>query len=63
MQVAGGLFAQKGYRATSVRDIADAAGIQSGGLFPAHFKSKDSIGDEILSAFIDDVSADYRRRR
>ena len=59
VQVAGGLFAQKGYRATSVRDIADAAGIQSGSLYH-HFKSKDSIGDEILSAFIDDVLADYR---
>jgi AcrR family transcriptional regulator len=42
-----------------VRDIADAAGIQSGSLYH-HFKSKDSIGDEILSAFIDDVLADYR---
>jgi AcrR family transcriptional regulator len=59
VQVAGDLFAQKGYRATSVRDIADAAGIQSGSLYH-HFKSKDSIGDEILSAFIDDVLADYR---
>ena len=59
VQVAGDLFAQKGYRATSVRDIADAAGIQSGSLYH-HFKSKDSIGDEILSGFIDDVLADYR---
>ena len=59
VQVAGDLFAQKGYRATSVRDIAVAAGIQSGSLYH-HFKSKDSIGDEILSGFIDDVLADYR---
>jgi AcrR family transcriptional regulator len=59
VQLAGELFAQKGYRATSVRDIADAAGILSGSLYH-HFKSKDSIGDEILSSFIDDVLADYR---
>src|SRR4249920_1317640 len=57
--LAGELFAQKGYRATTVREIADAAGIQSGSLYH-HFKSKDSIGDEILSGFIDDVLADYR---
>ena len=59
VQLAGELFAQKGYRATSVRDIAVAAGIQSGSLYH-HFDSKESIGDEILSGFINDVLADYR---
>ena len=46
--LAGELFAQKGYRATTVREIADAAGILSGSLYH-HFDSKESIGDEILS--------------
>jgi TetR/AcrR family transcriptional regulator, cholesterol catabolism regulator len=57
--LAGELFAQKGYRATTVREIADAAGILSGSLYH-HFDSKESIGDEILSGFINQVLADYR---
>lgn len=59
VQLAGDLFAQKGYRATTVREIADAAGILSGSLYH-HFDSKESIGDEILSGFINEVLADYR---
>ncbi|HEV2536064.1 MAG TPA: TetR/AcrR family transcriptional regulator [Streptosporangiaceae bacterium] len=59
VQLAGELFAQKGYRATTVREIADAAGILSGSLYH-HFDSKESIGDEILSGFINDVLADYQ---
>lgn len=57
--IAAELFAQKGFRATTVREIADAAGILSGSLYH-HFDSKESIGDEILSRFINDVLADYR---
>ena len=57
--LAGDLFAEKGYRATTVREIADAAGILSGSLYH-HFDSKESIGDEILSGFINEVLADYR---
>jgi AcrR family transcriptional regulator len=59
VQLAGGLFAQKGFRATTVREIADAAGILSGSLYH-HFDSKESIADEILSSFINDVPTDYR---
>ena len=40
VQLAGELFAEKGYRATTVREIADAAGILSGSLYP-HFDSKE----------------------
>jgi TetR/AcrR family transcriptional regulator, cholesterol catabolism regulator len=57
--IAADLFAQKGYRATTVREIADAAGILSGSLYH-HFDSKESIGDEILSSFINEVLANYR---
>jgi AcrR family transcriptional regulator len=56
--IAAELFAQKGYRATTVREIADAAGILSGSLYH-HFDSKESIGDEILSGFVNDVLTDY----
>ena len=59
VRLAGELFAQKGFRATTVREIADAAGILSGSLYH-HFDSKESIGDEILSSFINDVLADYQ---
>ncbi len=59
VRLAGQLFAQKGYRATTVREIADAAGILSGSLYH-HFDSKESIGDEILKRFLDDILADYR---
>jgi AcrR family transcriptional regulator len=59
VQLAGELFAEKGFRATTVREIADAAGILSGSLYH-HFASKESIGDEILSGFLDEVLADYR---
>jgi AcrR family transcriptional regulator len=57
--LAGELFADKGFRATTVREIADAAGILSGSLYH-HFDSKESIGDEILSGFLNDVLTGYR---
>jgi AcrR family transcriptional regulator len=59
VRLAGDLFAEKGFRATTVREIADAAGILSGSLYH-HFDSKESIGDEILSSFLNDVLAGYR---
>jgi AcrR family transcriptional regulator len=59
VRLAGQLFAQKGYRATTVREIADAAGILSGSLYH-HFDSKESIGDEILARFLEEILADYR---
>jgi TetR/AcrR family transcriptional regulator, cholesterol catabolism regulator len=59
VRLASELFAQKGFRATTVREIADAAGILSGSLYH-HFDSKESIGDEILSGFLNDVLAAYR---
>ena len=59
VRLAGELFARKGFRATTVREIADAAGILSGSLYH-HFDSKESIGDEILSSFLNDVIRAYR---
>lgn len=59
IRLAGELFAQKGFRATTVREIAEAAGILSGSIYH-HFDSKEAIGDEILSGFLNDVLADYR---
>lgn len=57
--IAADLFAERGYVATTVRDIADAAGILSGSLYH-HFDSKESMIDAILSSFIEQTLASYR---
>ncbi len=57
--IAASLFAERGLRATTVRDIADAAGILSGSLYH-HFDSKESIVDEILRSFLDQLFGSYR---
>lgn len=46
-------------RSTTVRDIADAAGILSGSLYH-HFDSKESMVDEILRGFLDRLFGSYR---
>ncbi len=56
--IAADLFAEQGYVATTVRDIAEKAGILSGSLYH-HFDSKESMIDEILSTFIDQTLARY----
>ena len=48
--IAGDLFAQRGFKNTTVRDIADAAGILSGSLYH-HFDSKEAMVDELLDMF------------
>lgn len=50
--LAATMFAQRGLRATTVRDIADAAGILSGSLYH-HFSSKEAMVDEVLRGFLD----------
>ncbi|GAJ81763.1 putative TetR family transcriptional regulator [Nocardia brasiliensis NBRC 14402] len=59
LTLAAELFAERGLRATTVRDIADAAGILSGSLYH-HFDSKESMVDEILRGFLDDLFGHYR---
>ncbi|WP_137876202.1 TetR/AcrR family transcriptional regulator [Rhodococcus sp. Q] len=58
LDLAAALFAERGTRATTVRDIADAAGILSGSLYH-HFDSKESMVDEILRRFLDDLFGRY----
>lgn len=58
LQIAGGLFAQRGFKNTTVRDIADAAGILSGSLYH-HFDSKEAMVDELLSSFQTALFATY----
>ncbi|MEV0995463.1 TetR/AcrR family transcriptional regulator [Nonomuraea sp. NPDC050202] len=59
VKLAAELFARKGFQATTVREIADEAGILSGSLYH-HFDSKETIVDEVLSTFLDDLIARYR---
>ncbi len=56
--IAAELFATKGFLATTVRDIADAAGILSGSLYH-HFDSKESMVDEILRDFLEEQERVY----
>ena len=58
LQVAAELFATKGFKNTTVRDIADASGILSGSLYH-HFDSKESLVDEILQTFPSELFAAY----
>ncbi|WP_336211277.1 TetR/AcrR family transcriptional regulator [Nonomuraea sp. LPB2021202275-12-8] len=59
VKLAAELFARKGFQATTVREIAQEAGILSGSLYH-HFDSKETIVDEVLSTFLDDLIARYR---
>jgi AcrR family transcriptional regulator len=56
--LAGDMFAARGYAGTTVREIAEAAGILSGSLYH-HFDSKESIVDELLSTFLIETMAAY----
>jgi AcrR family transcriptional regulator len=50
------MFARKGVRSTTVREIADVVGILSGSLYH-YFTSKDEIVREILMHFLDAIRA------
>jgi AcrR family transcriptional regulator len=60
LAIAARLFAERGFRNTTVRDIADAAGILSGSLYH-HFDSKESMVDEILQTFQQELFAAYEQ--
>jgi AcrR family transcriptional regulator len=60
VRIAAELFAERGYRATTVRHIGDAAGVLSGSLYH-HFDSKETILDELLSSYLDELLETYRR--
>jgi AcrR family transcriptional regulator len=58
LATAAEVFARQGYDATTVREIADAAGILAGSLY-YHFDSKESMLDEILSGFLTELWTGY----
>src|SRR4051812_25559501 len=59
LAIAAAMFAERGLRATTVRDIADAAGILSGSLYH-HFSSKEAMVDEVMKGFLDWLFTRYR---
>lgn len=60
LALAATMMAERGLRATTVRDIADSAGILSGSLYH-HFKSKEEMVDEILRNFLDWLFERYQQ--
>ena len=58
LRIAAELFATKGFKNTTVRDIAEASGILSGSLYH-HFDSKESMIDEVLSTFQEELFGKY----
>ena len=50
------LFAEKGYKGTSVKNIADAVGIKDASLYN-HFKSKQEIFDSIVTLISKHISS------
>lgn len=59
LELAATMFADRGLRATTVRDIADSAGILSGSLYH-HFSSKEEMVDEVLRTFLDWLFTRYQ---
>lgn len=59
LELAAQMFADRGLKATTVRDIADAAGILSGSLYH-HFASKEQMVEEVLRSFLDWLFNRYR---
>ena len=59
LELAATMFAERGLRATTVRDIADGAGILSGSLYH-HFASKEEMVDELLHSFLDWLFGRYQ---
>ncbi|MFG2141225.1 TetR/AcrR family transcriptional regulator [Streptomyces sp. NPDC048650] len=58
LAIAAEVFAAQGYNATTVRRIADEAGMLAGSLY-YHFDSKESMVDEILATFLTELWEGY----
>jgi TetR/AcrR family transcriptional regulator, cholesterol catabolism regulator len=59
LREAAALFATRGVAATTVRQIADEAGVLSGSLYH-YFQSKEAIAEEIVIGYLDDLRGRYR---
>jgi AcrR family transcriptional regulator len=59
LQAAVGLFARKGFEATSTREIVEAAGVTKPMLY-YYFKSKEGLCEAVLSRFLSQFNARLR---
>ncbi|MEW2357840.1 helix-turn-helix domain-containing protein [Spirillospora sp. NPDC029432] len=53
------LFSRQGVAATTIREIAESVGLNSGTLYH-YFASKDEIASEILLGFLEELSGEYQ---
>ena len=60
IDVAKGLFARKGYTATTMRDIADATDLLAGSLY-SHFRSKAHLLELVILPFYDELIPQQRQ--
>ncbi len=60
-RVAARLFAQRGYDATSVREIVEAAGVTKPTLY-YHFRSKEGLAQALVSLPLEQLQASMRER-
>src|ERR671919_224807 len=54
------LFAERGFRATTMKDIARAVGIRAPSLY-SHVRSKDALLTEIMVTTMDDLIQGFHR--
>jgi AcrR family transcriptional regulator len=54
IDVAGELFAEKGYERTTMQDIVDGLGMSKGAIFH-HFKSKEDVMDAVIRRMADGI--------
>ncbi len=59
LAAAGRLFAQRGVRETTVRQIAEEVGVLAGSLY-YHFENKESILDGLMRPYVEALLARYR---
>lgn len=63
LEAALALFSHQGYRATSIREIAERAGVSTGNVYH-HFRDKDAIFNELLDQYwsaIEDPDLPFNR--
>ena len=59
LDAAFGLFSEKGFTATSMRDIADAVGIKAASLYN-HFAGKQELFDALIARETDYIEAQHK---
>src|SRR5512145_906157 len=60
LAAAGRLFASRGIRETTVRQIAEEVGVLAGSLY-YYFENKDGILDALMRPYVDALLERYRR--